>query len=276
MISSDFIEEWRQRAPWPLTEQVEQDLVISRALVDLFNAPKVFDTLAFRGGTALHKLVFDRPHRYSEDIDLVQVESGPLGETMSSIRDALQWLGKPKWKQTDGRVTFVFRFDSETTPPRPMKLKVEINTREAGAKLGFKSLPFAVDGRWFAGKTTLRTFSDEELLATKLRALYQRRKGRDLFDLWIALRDRKLELPLLLEAFHHYMGLSGAKVSRAEFEANMHHKMNDATFRTDITPLLVPGDSFDADVAFSEVHRVLIAQLPGAAWKKPEEPVDEA
>jgi len=31
------------------------------------------------------------------------------------------------------------------------------------------------------------TFEPAELVATKLRALYQRRMGRDLFDLWLAL-----------------------------------------------------------------------------------------
>ncbi|MGH2469017.1 MAG: nucleotidyl transferase AbiEii/AbiGii toxin family protein [Chloroflexota bacterium] len=36
---------------------------------------------------------------------------------------------------------------------------------------------------WFTGSADVPTFALEELLGTKLRALYQRRKGRDLFDL---------------------------------------------------------------------------------------------
>ena len=35
MISEDRINHWRQQAPWPRSAMVEQDLVISRALVDL-------------------------------------------------------------------------------------------------------------------------------------------------------------------------------------------------------------------------------------------------
>ena len=86
--------------------QVEQDLVISRALVELFSQPAVASALAFRGGTALYKLHFRPAARYSEDIDLVQTSAMPIGPVLDAIHGALDhWLGKPQWKQTDGRVT---------------------------------------------------------------------------------------------------------------------------------------------------------------------------
>jgi hypothetical protein len=50
--------------------------------------------IAFRGGTAIHKLLFEQPLRYSEDIDLVQTRAEPIGATVDAIRDALPWLGK--------------------------------------------------------------------------------------------------------------------------------------------------------------------------------------
>lgn len=78
MIERDFIVAWRQNAPWPTDAQVEQDLVLSRALVEIFNHPLLSRELAFRGGTALHKLFLPKPARYSEDIDLVQVSEGPI------------------------------------------------------------------------------------------------------------------------------------------------------------------------------------------------------
>ena len=71
LIPRDYITEWRARAPWVQDSQVEQDLVISRALVEIFSHPVLADGLAFRGGTALYKLYLMPPARYSEDIDLV-------------------------------------------------------------------------------------------------------------------------------------------------------------------------------------------------------------
>ena len=74
MIPQRFILEWKSVAPWTNEAQVEQDLVISRALVEMFSSPLIRESLAFRGGTALHKLYIRPQVRYSEDIDLVQIQ----------------------------------------------------------------------------------------------------------------------------------------------------------------------------------------------------------
>ncbi len=79
MIPRDYIIEWRVEAPWVQDSQVEQDLVISRALVEIFSHPLLSRSLAFRGGTALYKLHIRPAARYSEDIDLVQIEAEPAG-----------------------------------------------------------------------------------------------------------------------------------------------------------------------------------------------------
>ena len=61
----------------------------------------------------------------------MQTKAEAAGPMMGALRGVLDpWLGKPKWKQTEGRVTFVYRFDSEDAPPVALKLKVETNTRE--------------------------------------------------------------------------------------------------------------------------------------------------
>ena len=79
--------------------QLEQDLIISRALVEIFNHPLLAESLAFRGGTALFKLHL-APMRYSEDIDLVQVHPAPIGPVMDALQEKLNsWLGKPRRKQ---------------------------------------------------------------------------------------------------------------------------------------------------------------------------------
>ena len=39
MIPAAFLQAWSAKAPWPDLRQVEQDLIICRALCDLFNMP---------------------------------------------------------------------------------------------------------------------------------------------------------------------------------------------------------------------------------------------
>ena len=226
MIPRDYITEWRERAPWNEDFQVEQDLVISRALVEIFSDAVLAGALAFRGGTALYKLYLTPPARYSEDIDLVQVAAGPAGPVMDALRNALDpWLGEARWQQSQGRVTFDYRFLSEDAPAMRLRLKVEINTREHFAVFGFTRRAFSVESRWYSGRADIATFELDELLATKLRALYQRRKGRDLFDLAMGLADERSDASRIATAFQEYMKRESAAVTRAMFERNLAGKV---------------------------------------------------
>jgi predicted nucleotidyltransferase component of viral defense system len=138
---------------------------------------------------------------------------------MDALRDVLNpWLGKPQWKQTDGRTTFVHRINSEDVPPVRLRLKVEANTREHFSVLGLKEIPFAVDSRWFEGSCSVHTCELDELLGTKLRALYQRKPGRDLFDLAVALKYSAVDPHRVVAAFTEYMRREGESITRAQFE----------------------------------------------------------
>ena len=262
MIPRDYITEWRSQVPWVQDFQVEQDLVVSRALIAIFTHPLLADSLAFRGGTALYKLHLRPPARYSEDIDLVQVRAEPGGPVMEALREVLDpWLGSPRWKQTEGRVTFVYRFQSEDAPPLMLRLKVEINSREHFAVYGFKRLPFSVHSRWFEGSGEITTYELAELLGTKLRALYQRRKARDLFDLHVALQEKELDADRIIGAFLQYVAHGGHRVTRGAFERNVAEKLRDPQFKADIGPLLATGYTWNYQEAAERVCSQLISRL---------------
>lgn len=259
MIPRDYITQWRAEAPWIDDAQVEQDLVISRALVNIFAHPVLQEALAFRGGTALYKLHLRPAARYSEDIDLVQVKAEPAGPVMRALHEVLDpWLGEPKYKQTNARVTFSYRFASEDTPSVPLRLKIEINTREHFAVDGFTKLPFEVESRWFNGSCEINTYELNELLGTKLRALYQRKKGRDLFDLAVALDHSEADPERIVEILHKYMDHDGHHVTRKQFEENIANKLRDQNFVSDIGPLLAAGYEWDVDTMSELVIDTLI------------------
>ncbi len=271
MIPRAHVTAWRAVAPWPLDAQVEQDLLLSRALVELFGRPRIAQALVFRGGTALHKLVLSRPGRYSEDIDLVQFAAGPIGPIMDDVRAALDpWLGPPGRKQTPEGATLVYRFESTSLPVQPMRLKIEINTREHGSHAPTRVQRFAVDSPWFEGVASIVTYSNEELLGTKLRALYQRKKGRDLFDLWQALSSLRLDDSSIVDMFDRYVRGEGNRITRAQFERNLAQKEGMPDFLGDILPLLPSGAGYDPQAAVQLVQERLIARLPGKPWRAPE------
>lgn len=152
-------------------------------------------------------------------------------------------------------------------PVQTLRVKVEINTREHFFVLGRHTLPVSVDNPWFSGRADVCTYRIEELLATKLRALYQRKKGRDLFDLWLALTSLALDEDALVNCFDHYMNTGATRVSRAEFEANVALKLASPAFREDILPLLPPDSTYDVAQAAETVSRRLVARLQGSPWQ---------
>jgi predicted nucleotidyltransferase component of viral defense system len=269
LIPNAFIQAWRSSAPWADARQVEQDLIICRALCDLFNAPALKGKIAFRGGTAINKLLFKQALRYSEDIDLVQIQPEPIGTTVDSIRDTLSWLGRCRRDQAGHSMHMVFRFTPEVDSQTTLKLKVEINTREHQCALGVRSYPFTMKNDWYTGETDIVSFAPEELFGTKLRALLQRNKGRDLFDLHHGLEQLSLDREALIACFRHYLALEGKPISRAMAEQRMLEKLT-RSLTEDIEPLLPTGVRFDDAVAVKAFERIwteLVSRFEGEPWK---------
>ena len=112
----------------------------------------------------MHKLYVNPARRYSEDIDLVQILPGPIGEILDTLQNALNvFLGEPRRKQKESSVTLAYRVQSEGPPVIPLRLKVEINTREHFTVFGFRKRLFNVNTRWFKGECGITTFELEEL-----------------------------------------------------------------------------------------------------------------
>ena len=262
MIPKADIVAWRQVAPWVSDAQVEQDLIISRALVVMFRETSIAEQLAFRGGTALHKLYLNPARRYSEDIDLVQIAPGPIGGTLDALQDVLNvFLGEPRRIQKERSVTLTYRMDSEGPPVVPLRLKTEINTREHFAVLGLSKQPFHVHSRWFKGECAITIFALEELLATKVRALYQRRKGRDLFDLWYGLTKGNADAVKIVKVFKEYMKAEGHVIKGADYMKNIEAKMKHPGFINDVTPLLPADVDYDTKAAFSLISQEIVPPM---------------
>jgi len=270
---ADIIQ-WRSLGhPWQSDAMVEQDLIISVMLIMLFQDPQVRERLLFRGGTALHKLLLAEPLRYSEDIDLVQREAGPIGPQFDRIREILEdRFGEPRRKTGPGVATLTYRIDSEDAPPLPLRVKIEINTREHDQSLPVEQRPFDVESRWFEGYADIPIYHVDELLATKLRALYQRRKGRDLFDLGLALRTIPIDASRMCGVFRQYMSAEGHTVTVADLRANLEQKLQHPGFLGDCTPLIRPGTPFDpvqdADLLEREIFTVLESREPSSTEER--------
>lgn len=261
MIPENFIEAWREDAKWQNIFQVEQDLVISRALIDMYNDSYIHDALVFRGGTALNKLFLKPPARYSEDIDFVQKRPEPIGKTLDTIRNVLKpWLQNPAWKITERGAKLIYKY--EAINKFTAKLKIEINTTEHFQALPLRNEFFSIDSKWFEGKSNIVTYEIDELMATKLRALYQRRKGRDLFDLWHVSSQNLINLDRVIDIFNKYCEYDGVKISGEQFKQNLYLKRQNKDFQSDMNLLMPRNVTWNFDEAFDYVidlisHKIL-------------------
>ncbi|MGS2764035.1 nucleotidyl transferase AbiEii/AbiGii toxin family protein [Sinomicrobium sp. M5D2P9] len=263
MIPKPYIAKWKDYAPWNTNEQVEQNLIISRALVALFSDKFLSENLAFRGGTALHKLYLNPAPRYSEDIDLVQIKEGPIKPILQRIDEVITFFEEDRVvKPKANNNTILYRFHSEYSPDKRLRLKIEINCREHFNLLGWNAFPFRVKSDWFSGKCEITTYGLDELLGTKLRALYQRRKGRDLFDLYYADQHATLDYEKIIHCYNEYMKfVVGKTPTQKEFLLNMEEKKRSLLFSGDMQGLLNPNLKYKQEEAFEWLFDKLIQKL---------------
>ena len=258
--------------PWAAQYQVEQDLLLCRAMVALFDDTFLSSQVAMRGGTLLHKVHLAPPSRYSEDIDLVVVGTRPEEHVRRGIRRVLaDVLGTPKASVWDTiklalrntvkpsrMLRMTYSLPSIIEPGRMLDIVVEANVTERKPHLSVVEIPFSFPFRDKPVQTRIKGYDIHEMLGTKLRAMFQRKRGRDLFDLYWALT--KSASPVdpsgIIESFQHYMKQEGTKAGRAKFVGILEAHLKDRGFCSDMELLLRHG----------------ITSKP-CAWQRPNEDV---
>lgn len=262
MIPRPYIAQWQEQVPWKSFAQIEQDLIISRTLIHLFEDPFLKENLAFRGGTALHKLYLNPAPRYSEDIDLVQIKAGAIKPILQKIKEVVNFFEEDRVvKQKLYNNTILYRFNSEYESIR-LRLKLEINCKEHFNTMEWVAFPFSMKNGWFTGNASITTYHVHELLGTKLRALYQRKKGRDLFDLYYADQFLKLDYDQIIYSFSEYMRFSSGKSpSQKQFLLNLEEKRSSPVFRGDMEGLLRPEIVYDQDAAFDWLINSIVGKI---------------
>ena len=138
-----------------------------------------------------------------------------------------------------------------------MRVKVEMNTYERSPARPTTTRPLTLDSAWFAWSADIATFEGAELAATKIRAIYQRSKGRELFDLWLAVEQADLEPEDIAACFGPYRPDNW---TAAKAHANLDAKLADTTFVTDIESLLADQPAgYSVDTTASDVRQIIDA-----------------
>jgi predicted nucleotidyltransferase component of viral defense system len=264
VIAQAHLNEWASRVPWTQQVQIEQDLVLSRLIVEIAQHELLGGELAFRGGACLHKLHLPKQLRYSEGLDYVRRTRSPIKPYLLALRDLAEAVGLVEHGANQSAQMVHIAFDAQATEGAGrIRVKIETNIAETDSFLPCITRPYAVDSRWWSGSADVSTFQLEELMSTKLRALYQRRKGRDLFDLWHVLNDLGADEQLIVDGLAHYMG--DEIFSYRELSANLAAKLAHPDFVADLEQLTVGSPQrYDVAGAADLIVERLGSRLPGA------------
>ncbi|HNQ87997.1 MAG TPA: nucleotidyl transferase AbiEii/AbiGii toxin family protein [Verrucomicrobiota bacterium] len=264
--------------PWPSQRQVEQDLILCRAMVALFTDEFLRHQIAMRGGTLLHKVHLAPAARYSEDVDLVVVGNRPEDHIRKALRRVLNpMLGAPATSVWDAlslairntvRPSRVLRMTyavpSLIDPGTTLGIVVEANVTERAAHRPMVEIPFGFTFRDAEVRAQLKAYDLAEMLGTKLRALFQRRRGRDLFDLYWALTRAvpPVDPRAVIESFQYYLQQEGSVANRREFIGLLEGHLADRGFCSDTASLLRTGVVYDPQIAGEYVKTNLLSLLP--------------
>lgn len=281
MIAQAYLNEWATRAPWSQETQVEQDLLLSRLMIEIAHDDVLGHELAMRGGTCLHKLHLTMPLRYSEDLDYVRSTSTGIKPYILALGRIADRLGLTvSSRRRSGQMVHVYLDAEPTSGVGRIRIKIELNIAETDSFLPRTVRPYAVESRWWSGRAGVGTFEVDELMATKLRALYQRRKGRDLFDLWLGLSALDSDPERIVAGLQHYMG--EASFSYPELRQNLAAKLDSPGFEHDLDTLVVgmPADytpGHAADLVMRELGSRLrnaspVEEIEDGRWRASTEP----
>jgi predicted nucleotidyltransferase component of viral defense system len=256
MIPDNSITEWSTYAPWATRTQIEQDLLLSRLMIEISNNDYLGTDLIFRGGTCLHKLHLPTPYRYSEDLDYVRENTHGIKDTFTELGRIASNIGFSTSTELNKIPKFFMR--TTTSDGSNIKIKIEINAHERTFAHPRIRIKHTVTSNWFSGSADILTFQVEEMVATKIRALYQRRKGRDLFDLWLALNVLNLDPTAIVSSFACYNPGFTARQSIA----NLREKLQKEDFRQDLSLMLIDWPvGYEIDQAAEELIEKILLRI---------------
>lgn len=167
--------------------EVHQDMLLEHLLMSIAADEHLGAVLALNGGTCLHKLWLPAPKRYSEDLDYVLLGEHDTRDVMRHIQRIGQSIGLEIPQRTRMRLKpeypkVFFYFDDIDHVRRRLTIHM-LPTAEQHMKEAATRILKTVSETWCGELSSdVQTMTAKYMAATKLAALFSRRKGRDLMD----------------------------------------------------------------------------------------------
>ncbi|MBI5635979.1 nucleotidyl transferase AbiEii/AbiGii toxin family protein [Candidatus Micrarchaeota archaeon] len=199
MISRDDLTKIAKQKGFPL-HVIEKDYALTWALKAIYSNPKLFACLAFKGGTCLSKIYAEK-YRLSEDLDFTafgkqRLSNGELRQELEKAFNSANQRGAPNLEiivkdihENPGLIQMPVKYVGPLNYPG--RLKVEVSLQE---KMLFACEQLDSREKTYADIEIFKAncYALDEILLEKLRAIMQRGKTRDYYDLWQLVTRKEL------------------------------------------------------------------------------------
>ncbi len=186
----DRVAEWRLR-----DDVVEKDYVLGWVLAGIGTEPALRDGWVFKGGTCLKKCYLET-FRFSEDLDFTVLEGGPITEdqVLTHLSRMLERIGtesgidfgvrEPRLRvRPNGSVEGRIYYRGPRNAPSPASVRLDLTPDEQVARPPVMRPIQHLYSDQLPEPATVRCYSLEEVYAEKIRAMGERGRPRDLYDI---------------------------------------------------------------------------------------------
>ncbi|MCL1970441.1 MAG: nucleotidyl transferase AbiEii/AbiGii toxin family protein [Candidatus Bathyarchaeota archaeon] len=203
MITPQELRKTAREKKLPL-DLVEKDYVLGWLLYGICSSSRLSNCLAFKGGTALSKVYFPRQWRLSEDLDftllgkntledLAPILANDVPNIIAKESDISVVLSKPPFLSS----TYLQSRFQYNGPVCKNTVKIEITTEKFLGDVITQEVPQMFDYPSYL----VKVYSLETILAEKIRALVERGKIKDYYDVWQLLKTRQCDYVKVREMF---------------------------------------------------------------------------
>jgi len=197
--------------------------------------------MALKGGTGLKKCYF-KDYRFSDDLDFTLIRNitqekmkDYIISTIDKVRyeSGILFLEQIKSEEVENGYAFVVYFRIMRRTGDPLKIKIDITKKEKEiimSPLQKKSILHTYSD---IPETQVVVYSLDEIFAEKIRALFERTRPRDLYDVWFLSKHTALDTSLLKKKFKYkkidldFEDFSKRKINYAgAWKRSLQHQLN--------------------------------------------------
>ena len=265
LINKEQIIEWQKEERFKRSVHAEKDLYIEFFLSVFPQNQWLFKHLIFKGGTALHKIHLEKSLRFSEDMDFEHRDNSKIQTTLNKID---LFLNKMNFNKKTERAKNNYKVSALYESPiteETEKLKIEISDREDFSILGYTQKPLRINNVCFSSEIMIGTYDINEILSQKTRALYQRNKGRDLYDLFVSQLHPDFDIEKIAQCFIRHMTDEKSENSmmpaEKDFITRLKRKEQSDFFLDDVFDFLKTDVQYNQGNAFQWAKREFVPSL---------------